>query len=148
MIGLSEAIVVDLDGTLVDVSDLRDWVTGKRKDYHQFHTLAEFAPPIPETVKAVQAAWDRGLTVLLVTARQDKYRGGTLRWLNKHNVPFDRLFMRKEKDFRPDYDIKEEILLQDLKDYNIVEAWDDNPHVIKLWDTHGISVHVVPGWVD
>lgn len=146
-IEMTESLICDLDGTLVDVSGLRDWVTGKRKDFHQFHTLSRDAPPIAWVVQEVQDRWDRGDSILLVTARNEAYRASTIDWLAEHNVPWDQLYMRKLKDFRPDREVKSDILTEiRLSGYDPIVAYDDNPSVIELWKENNMIVVEVPGW--
>lgn len=143
------AVIVDVDGTLCDVSGLRDWVTGKRKDYHMFHTLSLEAPCHAWVVQQVQSLWDTGWDILIVTARSDRYMIGTVEWLERMKVPYHRLYMREAKDNRPDYVVKKNILDQIRQDgYNPYWSYDDNPNVIKLWKEEGIGVTVVPGWED
>jgi FMN phosphatase YigB (HAD superfamily) len=146
-----KAIVFDMDGTLVDVSSIRHHVQGGpqnnyRKDFDAFHRDAVNCPPI-DWVKAM--AWDRhlqGYHILLVTARSEKYRSSTSWWVADNNVPSDALYMRPDRDFRPDYEVKKEILDRLLLRYDIVWAYDDNPNIIRLWSEYGIPCTVVPGW--
>lgn len=145
---MMQAVIVDVDGSLVDVRDLREWVTGKRKDFHKFHTLAFDAPPIQDTIDTVQKLWDAGYDIFVVTARDETYKAGTMDWLFRYNVPFHGIYMRKKKDNRADRVVKEEILNEIRKTHDVVLAIDDNPKVIELWQDHGIEVLVVPGWVD
>lgn len=56
--------------------------------------------------------------------------------------------MRPDNDFRKDYVIKKEILARLRHRYDIVQAWDDNPAILKLWGDEGIPTIVVPGWDD
>jgi len=30
--------------------------------------------------------------------------------------------------------------------YNLIEAWDDSPNIIELWESNGIPTVLVPGW--
>jgi phosphoglycolate phosphatase-like HAD superfamily hydrolase len=49
-------------------------------------------------------------------------------------------------DGRPDVEVKREILAQVRQRYDVVRAWDDNPHVVALWESEGVPVTLVPGW--
>lgn len=146
-----KTIIVDVDGTLVDVSGLREWVTGKNKNYDRFHELAEFAPPIQWVIDHVNRRWTEGWIIVLLTARNDKHLDSTRRWLDKFSVEYDELYMRKDGDFRPDYEVKKEFLEQiraSRPRHDIVYAIDDNPNVIALWKEELIPVLEVPGWED
>src|SRR3546814_20450291 len=66
--------------------------------------------------------------VLIVTARHDEpnYEQITRDWLEIEEVPFHRLYMRKDADTRPDHVVKEEILQQIIDDgYQPILAVDD-----------------------
>lgn len=57
--------------------------------------------------------------------------------------------MRANFDYRPDVQVKSEILAQiRMAGFEVVAAIDDNPAVIELWREHRIPVTVVPGQPD
>jgi len=147
-----KTVVFDMDGTLVDVSSIRHHVIGGpqnnyRKDFDAFHRDAVNCPPI-KWVRAL--AWDYylhgGYKVIQVTARSERYRASTSWWIAENNVPSDALYMRADRDFRPDYEVKKEIIDRLLVRHDIVRAYDDNPSIIRLWSEYGIPCTVVPGW--
>jgi FMN phosphatase YigB (HAD superfamily) len=141
-----KAIIFDMDGTLVDVSSLRDYVTGKKKDFDAFHRLSVDCPPIYPILNAAVHLKAAGYWVLQVTARSEKYRPHTSWWLAEHKVPSDALYMRPDHDHRPDHEVKRDIIDRILSRYDIVHAYDDNPSIIKLWGEYAIPCTVVPGW--
>lgn len=144
-----EAIIVDVDGTLCDVSGVRHYVVGdpRRRDFHSFHRASELCPAIPSTIAWVNRHAAMNRTVIVVTARNRRYEFITRRWLRKWNVPYDLLFMRGVRDERPDDQVKADILA-DIRGrgYDVVAAIDDNPTVIALWEREHIPVTKVPGW--
>jgi uncharacterized HAD superfamily protein len=89
---------------------------------------------------------ERGLVPLLVTARMAKYRQVTQRWLERHEIPINHIWMRSNGDFRKDAVVKREILKKIRLQYDPVEATDDNPAVIEVWENEGLVTHIVPGW--
>jgi phosphoglycolate phosphatase-like HAD superfamily hydrolase len=143
------AVVVDVDGTLVDVSGVRHYVVDdpNRRDFHHFHTAAAFAPPVASTVDRVRALAGSGVAVFVVTARRSRWERQTRDWLTKHDVPYDALCMRGDADGRPDVDVKRDLLVGIRRTHHVVLAIDDNPSVIALWQEEGIPVEVVPGWI-
>lgn len=145
---LPEAEIFDADGTLWDVRGIRHYVTPPRSNYHAFHMASIFCPPHAEVVEAVHEAVRKGRIPLLVTARMEKYRQVTERWLERQDVPIarDRIWMRADEDYRKDFVVKEEILREIQEKYRVVKATDDNPAVIALWEKHQIETVVVPGW--
>jgi hypothetical protein len=139
-----------MDGTLVDVSSIRHLVAEgeKIRNFDEFHKRSVDCPPINWVKAHAIAAKELGFTVLQVTARSEKYQSHTAWWLADQRVPSDGLYMRGRNDFRPDADVKRDIIDRILRKYEIVKAFDDNPSVVRLWDEYGIYCVVVPGWVD
>ncbi len=141
---MTDAVIADLDGTLVDVSSILHHVAGEERDFAAFHAASRDCPPRPEVVDAVRAAHEQGRAVLVVTSREFVWRDLTLDWLQEHDVPYDQLVMRIVGDYRPDHVVKAEMLDQLEKDgYRVVEAWEDAADVADLWGSRGIDVHVV-----
>lgn len=147
---LIEAVVVDVDGTLCDVSGIRHYVVDPdRRNFDKFHRASALCPPIPETIEWVEDHRRRGRAIIVVTARQRTYESITRTWLRKWEVPFDALLMRATRDQRPDKDVKRDILASiRAEGFDVVAAIDDNPGVIALWESESIPVTVVPGWDD
>lgn len=145
-----ETIVFDMDGTLCDVSSLRHLVAAglKTRNFDEFHTRSVDCPPIKWVRQAAREASSRGLRVIQVTARQEKYRAHTSWWLADQDIPSDGLFMRPNGDFRPDYEVKNDMVNKLLRTYDIRKAYDDNPSIVQLWRELNIPCVIVPGWKD
>lgn len=141
---MTDAVIADLDGTLVDVAAIAHLVTGEERDVAAFHTASRECPPRPEVLDAVRAAHDAGRAVLIVTSREFVWRDLTLDWLQEHDVLYDQLVMRIVGDYRPDHVVKAEMLDQLENDgYRVIEAWEDSTDVAELWRSRGIDVHLV-----
>ncbi len=140
------AAIFDMDGTLVDVSNIRHLVTSAHRDFDAFHQASLSSPARPWVVDLAREAVLSGLAVIVVTARQDRYRFITTTWLHEHCVPYDRLLMRSRFDTRPDAHVKADILHRIQHRYDVHFAVDDNPSVINLWRSRGTNVITVPGW--
>jgi phosphoglycolate phosphatase-like HAD superfamily hydrolase len=142
-----KAVIFDMDGTLVDVSGIRHHIfTPGQKNFDAFHNDAVNCPP-HEWVKWQAESYDSdGYHIIQVTARSEKYRPSTSWWLAENQVPSHALYMRPDKDYRPDTEVKREIIDRILKRYTIVHAFDDNPAIVKLWGEYAIPCTVVPGW--
>ena len=54
--------------------------------------------------------------------------------------------MRADKDYRPDYEVKLDILNQIQLFWDVEHAVDDNPKIIKLWEQNGISTTKIGDW--
>lgn len=142
----NEAIIFDIDGTLCDVSSIRMCVEGPNADFDEFHRRSVDCLPIQWVKEAAIEAARGGFQVIQVTARQEKYRALTGFWLAMHKIPSEALYMRTNGDFRPDYEVKCDILSQIKDKYNIVKAYDDNPTIVEMWSENNIPCVVVPGW--
>lgn len=147
------AIIWDMDGTLCNVSSIRHHLiptdprfTGK-KNFDAFHSESVNCPPHAHVKEAfLRLQTEDGYKMIVVTARQEKYRAHTSWWLSEQGLHPDEHHHRPNGDFRRDVEIKREILEDLRKRYNIVQAWDDNPAIIELWKSEGIDTVIVPGW--
>lgn len=142
------AVIVDVDGTLCEISSALHHVMQRPKDFHAFHSAAAECPPIESTVLWVVDQIAAGHEPIIVTARSEQWRIETEHWLRRH-LPLGYLgpMMRADRDFRPDREIKLEILDRITRFYDVVGAIDDNPAIVELWREQGIETTVVPGWV-
>lgn len=148
-----KAWIFDVDGTLANVDSILHYVSNEKndpnfkKDYFNFHAHSVSVPPHPEVIEMV---WDvidnqRG-DIIVVTARREEWRAHTASWLLKNNVPHVALFMRDNKDYRPDYEAKKDILDRINLFWEPVHAVDDNPRIIKLWEENGIPTTKIGTW--
>jgi FMN phosphatase YigB (HAD superfamily) len=148
---MSEAVIFDMDGTLADVSGMRHYLTDdpRRKNFDLFHKSAcLFAPVNQRVVSQARFHAARGRAILIVTARKRMWGDYTKMWLDKHSIPYERIYMRANDDYRRDYEVKRDILARiRSQGFDVVHAYDDNPNVIKLWTEEGIPTTVVPGWI-
>jgi len=144
-----EAVIVDVDGTLCDVSGIRHYVLANpaRPNFDRFHSASALCPPIASTLDWVGAQRAAGRAVIVVTSRKRRWEHLTRQWLRKWEIEYDWLLMRADADQRKDRAVKASILTRiRAKGYEVVAAIDDNPAIIELWRREGIEVTVVPGW--
>ncbi len=131
-------VIVDIDGTIADVTHrlhhIRD---AKRKNWRAFFEGMDRDKPILERLHQVRDLSSRH-RILIVTGRPESYREQTERWLKKYKVPYEKLYMRRNGDHRPDYEAKREVL-DEVDPRRIVLAIDDRPPVCEMWERHGIK---------
>jgi len=147
--GLSmvEAHVYDVQGTLINVSSVRHLVECDKPDFDAFHEATGSCPPNQDIVDEAKRSHLAQKVVVVMTGMNEKYRGLVATWLHRHEVPFDLLLMRPNKDFRKDFVVKAEMLREvRLRGFVVTHAWDDNPQIVDLWQNEKIPVTVVPGW--
>jgi len=134
---ISMSVIVDIDGTIADNTHRQSVLEADPKDWDSFFLECHLDLPIEPVVEIVQAL-DKLHAILIVTGRSEKYRELTKFWLKKHDIPYDELYMRKEGDYRPDHEIKEEILIEIRKFYQPMLAIDDRQTVVDMWRRNGL----------
>ena len=141
------AHIFDVDGTLADVTPyLHHIITpDKPKNFDAFHAESVDAMANTEVVKMLNASAEEN-HIIVVTARMEKWRGHTSYWLARYGIQHDALFMRADKDYRPDYEIKKEILAKIMTFWDVTHAVDDNPNVIALWEANNIPTTKIGTW--
>lgn len=133
-----KAIIVDLDGTLADITHRRKYVEGKKKDWKNFNKNI-----IKDDLNVWCAEIIRRMIsdhhVLLVSGRTDELKAETEEWLKKHDVPYTDLLMRSDKDYRDDTVVKREIFEGKIKPfYEVQFVIDDRAKVVKMWREAGL----------
>lgn len=121
---LPNAIICDLDGTLA--------ILNGRDPYHADNCDKDLLnEPVADLVKLKAA---NGTTIILLSGRLDTYKPQTLIWLEKHGIPYDRLYMREAKDNRKDAIVKKAFFQQYIENQFFIEfVLDDRNQVVDLW---------------
>ena len=141
------AICVDIDGTLADVTHRRHFVATKPKKWGAWNRAMVNDTP-NAAVAFVYQALDYFIShnlndtdIFIVSGRSDDYREQTEEWLAKHDFEYTALYMRKYKDNREDSIVKSEIADEIEKTHNILFAIDDRLRVINdCWIKRGVFV--------
>lgn len=121
---LPPAIICDLDGTLaiIDHRNPFDASTCEADELNE---------PVADIVKGYHAS---GHQIILLSGRTDNYKEQTIRWLAKHEIPYDLLLMRKDGDMRKDSIIKKEIVDTYINGkYYVKFVLDDRNQVVDMW---------------
>lgn len=133
-----KGIIVDLDGTLADITHRRKYVDGNKKDWKNFNKNI-IQDEINSWCREIIRRMIHDHHVLLVSGRTDLLKAETIEWLKKHEVPFTDLMMRRDKDNRDDTIVKREILEGNIKPYyDILFVIDDRAKVVKMWREAGL----------
>lgn len=133
------AVIFDRDGTLAQIN--RDWP--ESGDWASYNAAIPFDNPVPAVV-ALTRAVRPDIDVIVVSGRDGAHALAMRAWLDKHEVRYDRFFMRRPGDRRRDSVVKAEIL-----DHLIAPRWrvlyavDDRPQVIEMWRSRRIPVLAV-----
>ena len=121
-----ECVIFDLDGTLAFLGD--------RSPYNASRAEQD---EINEAVRFVYEAIRRGkpeTAILIVSGREDRWRAETERWLARHGIGYDALFMRRAGDRRRDTVVKREVYEREIAGrYTVRVVFEDRDQVVRLW---------------
>ena len=140
---MKKAIIVDLDGTLCDCEHRRKLKDNGKIDFGCFLDPENVAKdPLNNWCRElIMGMGDMGYRIICVSGREDALKDVTKKWLEKYNVPYDGLFMRKSGDYRKDCEVKIEIYNKYIKDnYEILFIVDDRKQVVDMWREMGMTV--------
>lgn len=138
-IGL-DAVVFDIDGTLAKKSD--------RSPYDFTRVMED---TLIEPVADCLEFESQKNCIFFLSGREETCRKETVEWLCKNlNINKEEadnfLFMRAEKDNRPDYLVKSELFDKHLSSYRIHRIYDDRNSVVSMWRSKGLTCfQVAPG---
>lgn len=133
--------IFDIDGTLANIEHRRHFVTSKPKNWPAFNAAMINDGVNEPVVEFLLQIFSSGGTIILASGRSEEQRLVTTQWLRNNNIPWHRLYMRAEKDYRSDDIVKEEILAQIRADgFEPFAVVDDRPQVVRMWRRNGIFV--------
>ena len=135
--GKPKAFLVDIDGTLAHMRDYRgpfDWKKVGLDD-------------VDEVISSIVRLLDLDYHIVVMSGRDSVCRRETMMWLDEHDIPWDQLFMRPERDMRPDNLIKAELFDTYVRDnYDVQFVLDDRDQVVDMWRRMGLTcLQVAPG---
>jgi FMN phosphatase YigB (HAD superfamily) len=142
--GKNRCIVFDIDGTISDATHRLQFAY--MKEWDTFNELASQDPVIVKLADFMRSInWMTN--VILFTGRSEKYRYITLDWLKdaELDASFEELLMRPDNDFRPDHEVKIELLEKRFggKEGVMRSVWfvvDDRDQVVEALRNYGLTV--------
>ena len=137
---MEKAIIVDLDGTLADITHRVHHVQSTKKNWKAFYEAIPHDVPNGWCIELILAMKGRGYQILFLTGRDDLHMEKSREWLSRHAIPFDRLYMRKVGDHRQDDVVKSEIYQREIKNqYEILFVVEDRLKVVEMWRRIGLT---------
>lgn len=153
-----QAFIFDIDGTIADCShrlhflkppaglihfekDETDW----KPNWDAFYDACLEDAPIQTVIKVLWDLNDR-TEILLVSGRPERILDKTDEWLTNNigAYPIENLFLRKDGDHRPDYQVKREIYETQIKDkYDIIGVFEDRDQCVQMWRDLGLQCYQV-----
>lgn len=131
-----DAFIVDLDGSLSHMN-------GRRGPFDWDKVGLD---SVDEVVARVVRELGESLEIVVMSGRDSVSRDGTVEWLKRHDIQYDELIMRAEKDMRADNIVKAELFDNHVRDnHNIRFVIDDRWQVCQMWLSMGLKVFNVSG---
>lgn len=130
---MARNIIFDIDGTLADPKDRLHFL--EKKDWNSFYDACLDDVPIHHVIYLLQEL-KKNHHIIILTGRPERIKDKTLQWLKANNISFDEIYFRKDGDYRPDYEIKEEMLK--VLNRPIWFAVDDRKQVVDMFRRNNI----------
>ena len=132
-----KAIVVDIDGT---ISNLSDVLGGGYQMGISLNEKIEAAEPIEPVVNLVKVFAEAGYAIVIQTARSIVHYEATVRWLKKHGIPFDMLYVTDHND-SSSYEKQKEEFYEHMKHlFHIEMVVEDLESCVRMWKSKGLKV--------
>lgn len=134
-------LVLDLDGTLCEISKAREGLA-THKDWDRFHELGLQEDCIQSTLNLVWKIISESIhpvDVYVITGRSEAFRIGTAEWLHKYEICYEELLMRSIGDFRPGAVVKLELACQLPYTWDSTTAIDDDEKCIEMYKELGYA---------
>ena len=136
-------VIIDIDNTLSIATDrfkMAEKENGKTdwEFVHAPENLIKDKPNLP-MIELAKNYKQIGFEVIILTGRPESTRNITNEWLQKYNIPYNKLYMRSwEDNFLKAPDFKRKIYETEIKE-NVFCAYDDDQRVIDVWVDLGIT---------
>jgi phosphoglycolate phosphatase-like HAD superfamily hydrolase len=140
-------VIFDVDGTLMNISKRRKFVEQRPKDWKAFRDATDTDTPFDDVFAIAKALHGAGHNIIIASGRNKSQRAITLKQLFEGGLVFRALYMRSDSDFRPDTEVKSQMLDKMRKDgFDPVLVFDDRTSVVDMWRDRGLrAVQVAPG---
>ena len=143
-----ECIVVDIDGTVANITHRVHHVSRRPKNWAAFNNAMHLDQPHHDIIWLVKTIQATGVIVIMASGRGEEKREVTEIWLQEiADLKYEKLYMRPAKDNRSDDVIKRELLQQMRQEgYFPTMAIDDRNQVCDMWRAEGLRcIQVAPG---
>jgi FMN phosphatase YigB (HAD superfamily) len=139
--------IFDIDGTLADCRHRLHHILEGEKDWPAFDAGIPDDPAIHNMVYLAQILDEAGITIILLTGRNERTRQATEEWLHKYGICYQTMLMRGYDDFRPASIIKVELLEEyNIEPSEVISIFEDEPKTVKTLRDLGFHVCDVLEW--
>lgn len=145
---MKKNVIVDLDGTIFDLSHRLHLIQNKPTNWPAFFRAADKDTPIYEVLAVLYALMGAGYHPVFITGRSDMIEDITRVALRDLDLGTEvELYMRKEGDHREDSIVKLELLnraFPELEDKaTILGVFEDRQQVVDMYRAQGLRVFQV-----
>lgn len=143
-------VIFDFDGVLSDPNHRLDLLDQRPADWEGFFNRVGDDPVHHHNIILMKIFAQAGYNIVIMTGRPERTRRESIAWL-KGAATIGRmeynLLMRKDGDYRPDTQVKREMVAAlRASGGRIIMAFDDRPSVRDMYLQEGIPCHLVdPG---
>lgn len=152
-----QAFIFDIDGTIADCSHRVHFLkppaglihfekgeTDWKPDWDAFYDACDKDEPIMNVLR-VLANLDNSYEIIFVTGRPERIRNKTHLWIAEYLcLGYCHMYMRKDGDHRPDYQVKREIYETQIKDkYDVIGVFEDRKQCVDMWRALGLQCYQV-----
>lgn len=138
-------IIVDIDGTIADCSHRLHYIKGEKKDWNSFFKACEDDKPIQNVLDIINNL-ALNYNLIFITGRSSICKEETKHWLGERIlVNGYTILMRNQGDFRPDDEVKPELLNNFLEESKLGKdviqmVFEDRNSMVKKWREMGLTV--------
>ena len=133
---IKKCVIFDIDGTLADHRHRLKYIEKDPKDWDSFNKESSKDEPNKWCYHLCRSIfmYANNINVMIITGRSDKCKEITEQWFKENLIPYDHIYMRKEGDFRQDFEVKKEIYEQYIKNkYKVLFVVEDRTQVVEMW---------------
>lgn len=136
---MKKIILCDLDGTLADCQHRIHHILKQPKDWKSFFADCKNDSPIQHIMDLINTIDRDEYEIWITSGRSDECRRETMWWLERNEVNYDRLIMRKSGDYTDDGILKPSWLADGtIPIERVAFALDDRNRVVKAWRDAGV----------
>lgn len=143
-INKDEAFIFDIDGVLANNAWRQHLLQGepKKAAWDIFCEASKDDPCFVDTVRLFATLHQAGYKCLLVTGRHEEWHHITLPWLEKIGIECDGIYARRGKDFRKDWEFKQEVYRTHIEPYyRVLGVFEDRTDCVKMWRSEGLTCY-------
>lgn len=155
-----KVVILDMDGTVVSTEErfnmclkevnaksLEELKGAQRKAFWSCFLSEKYMhldTPKDNVIRVVRELKSRGYTIHVVSGRTENQLNATIEQLQKFNVPYDKITLRRIGDYRKDYEFKGEVVRSYVEQGFEVIIIDDSADVRALLPERAYSPDNLP----